>query len=503
MGWVYDGLGRVTSKSQTVGGTARTVGYGYTNGRLTSLTTPSGQAVAYSYTNGQITGITINGNAVLSGVVYEPFGPARSWTWGNSTTETRLHDTDGNPSLFTGAESTSYNLDSAFRIQGITNSNTPAASWTYGYDPLDRLTAGTSTASLISWTYDPNGNRQTQGGAAAPAYAVSALTFAYNNRGRMASVTASGQTTYVYNVLGQRIQKSGPGGTTVFVYDEAGHLLGEYTGAGALVQETVWLGDLPVLTIRPGAPVQLYYVHADHLGTPRTVTRSSDNAIVWRWDSDPFGVAPANSNPSGLGVFTYSLRYPGQYFDAETGLIYNYKRDFDPQTGRFVESDPIGLKAGWNTYAYVADKPVGFADPSGLSPCIMRGFRRSAWTEVAGSRGTPWYELIDVLASDATGIAVGCVWNRLQELKDRRDVYIIIDCWECRSTQCPTDSPRCAWKRREEKQGEEQRARTEVTRKVSSGVALMLGGDLDPESPSHWVCPSPGGGPPATGEFGP
>jgi len=394
MGWVYDGLGRVTSKSQTVGGTARTVGYGYTNGRLTSLTTPSGQAVAYSYTNGQITGITINGNAVLSGVVYEPFGPARSWTWGNSTTETRLHDTDGNPSLFTGAESTSYNLDSAFRIQGITNSNTPAASWTYGYDPLDRLTAGTSTASLISWTYDPNGNRQTQGGAAAPAYAVSALTFAYNNRGRMASVTASGQTTYVYNALGQRIQKSGPGGTTVFAYDEAGHLLGEYTGAGVLVQETVWLGDLPVATIRPnGASVLIYNVHADHLGTPRTVTRSTDNAIVWRWDSDPFGVAPANSNPGGVGVFAFNLRYPGQYFDVETGLNYNYKRDYDPQIGRYAESDPVGLRGGANTYGYVDQSPIGAIDPTGRNswPIAIHG----AWCgpNYSGGYWSEWNQL--------------------------------------------------------------------------------------------------------------
>jgi RHS repeat-associated protein len=366
MTWVYDGLGRVTSKGQTVAGVVRTVGYGYTNGLMTSMTTPSGQVVAYTYTNGQVTGITVNGTAVVSSVVYEPFGPARRWTWGNGATETRLHDTDGNPSLFTGAESTSYNLDNAFRIQGITNSSTPAASWTYGYDPLDRVTSGTSSASAISWTFDANGNRQTQGGAAGPAYATSSLAFAYNNRGRMASVTATGTTNYVYNALGQRIEKYGPGGPFLFAYDEAGHLLGEYTGAGALIEETIWLGDLPVATLRPGSPVAIYYVHADHLGTPRTVTRSSDNAIVWRWDADPYGTAQPNANPGGLGVFTYNLRYPGQYFDSETGLNYNYFRDYDGQTGRYVESDPVGLRAGVNTYAYVAGNPIINRDPLGL-----------------------------------------------------------------------------------------------------------------------------------------
>ena len=371
MSWVYDPLGRVTSKSQTVGGVIRTVGYGYTNGLLTSMTTPSGQAVAYSYTNGQVTGITVNGTSLLSGVVYEPFGPARSWTWGNATLETRLHDTDGNPSLFTGAESTSYNIDNAFRIQGIANSNTPAASWGYGYDALDRVTSGTSGSTAISWTYDANGNRQTQGGAAGPAYAASSLTFTYNNRGRMASAASVGTTNYIYSALGQRIQKSGTGGTVLFSYDEAGHLLGEYSNAGALIQETIWLGDLPVATIRPGTPVVVYYVHADHLGTPRAVTRSSDNAKVWRWDSDPFGVAPANQNPSGLGAFTYNLRYPGQYFDGETGLSYNYFRDYDSQNGRYVESDPIGLNGGINPYRYSYNSPIQYFDDFGLDPCAQ------------------------------------------------------------------------------------------------------------------------------------
>jgi RHS repeat-associated protein len=326
----------------------------------------------YTYTSGQVTGITVNGTSVLSGVVYEPFGPVRGWTWGNSTTETRLHDTDGNPSLFTGAESTSYSLDNAFRIQGISNANTPAVSWGYGYDALDRLTSGTNSALNPTWTYDGNGNRQTQGGAAAPAYAASSLTFSYNNRGRMASATTSGTTSYIYNGLGQRIQKSGPGGTTLFAYDEAGHLLGEYSNAGSLIQETLWLGDLPVATLRPGTPVGIYYVHADHLGTPRAVTRSSDNAKVWRWDSDPFGIAPPNQNPGGLGVFAYNLRYPGQYFDGETGLSYNDARDFDRQTGRYVESDPIGLAGGNNTYAYVEGNPLSLIDVRGLcdsDPC--------------------------------------------------------------------------------------------------------------------------------------
>jgi RHS repeat-associated protein len=87
---------------------------------------------------------------------------------------------------------------------------------------------------------------------------------------------------------------------------------------------------------------------------------------MWRWDSDPFGVAPPNQNPGGLGVFAYNLRYPGQYFDGETGLNYNYFRDLDPQTGRYVESDPIGLQGDLNTFAYVGASPITTSDPLGL-----------------------------------------------------------------------------------------------------------------------------------------
>ena len=90
---------------------------------------------------------------------------------------------------------------------------------------------------------------------------------------------------------------------------------------------------------------------------------------MWRWENDdPFGANIASENPSGLGAFTFNLRLPGQYFDKETNYHYNYYRDYSQEIGRYIQSDPIGLRSGLNTYAYAYDDPLSFSDPMGLVP---------------------------------------------------------------------------------------------------------------------------------------
>lgn len=226
-----------------------------------------------------------------------------------------------------------------------------------------------------TYGYDAAGNTTGYAGA----------VLSYDNRGRMTSATYGPYTAaYIYNAVGQRVKRVGPTGTTLYAYDEQGHLLGEYDGSGALIQETVWVGDIPVATLRPnGAQVEMLYVHTDHLNTPRIVTRPADNAVRWRWDSDPFGKDVPNENPSGLGVFRYDLRFPGQQYDGMLGLFYNYFRDYDPGTGRYVESDPIGLRGGLNTFGYVDGNPISRVDPKGDS-----------WLWVIGAVAA--YQAIDV-----------------------------------------------------------------------------------------------------------
>jgi len=100
------------------------------------------------------------------------------------------------------------------------------------------------------------------------------------------------------------------------------------------------------VTISVGTATSLYYIHPDHLNSPRAIT-DSVGRLVWRWDNqDPFGNNPPDENPSGLGTFECNLRHPGQYADKETGLFYNYFRDYSQAEGRYVQSDPIGLAGG-------------------------------------------------------------------------------------------------------------------------------------------------------------
>jgi RHS repeat-associated protein len=200
-----------------------------------------------------------------------------------------------------------------------------------------------------------------------------------------ASVTA----TYVYNALGQLIKQSGgPSGTVLYMYDEASHLAGEYTSTGALIQETVWLGDTPIATLRPnGAGAMIYYVHTDHLNTPRRITRPSDNMLIWTWYASPFGSDGPNENPASAGTFKYNLRFAGQVYDPHGGLHQNYFRDYDPLAGRYIESDPVGLPGGINTFAYALNSPLHFIDPLGLDPAMCRTALRTAGGLLGGRIG--------------------------------------------------------------------------------------------------------------------
>lgn len=182
--------------------------------------------------------------------------------------------------------------------------------------------------------------------------------------------------TYTYNALGQRVLKDG----TVFEYEQGGKLIGEVASAGAVPREYIylggellavsdpgspatcksWLGSICLVPGNPAVPAGVYFAHNDHLGTTQALTDGSA-AIAWAADFQPFGAASVSNQK-----IANNLRLPGQYLDGESGLYYNRFREYEPTTGRYIESDALGLSAGINTYAYVRGNPIGYSDPLGL-----------------------------------------------------------------------------------------------------------------------------------------
>ncbi|PPD47036.1 MAG: hypothetical protein CTY16_08140 [Methylobacter sp.] len=403
----YDKNGRITSQTQTIWGNGTIIGVQTLNrsykagGQLVSQTYPSGLEITYSYNlNGDIASINANGSPLLSQIGYYPFGDAESWVWGNGSPYTRNFDNNGrlkNYPLGTGTQSNIY--DPAGRIKQYQLNNQVING--FAYDKANHLLAGSSR----SYSYDDNGNRVTQNlGANTYTYSINPAnnqltqvkdpnprnyafdangntttdgkyTYVWNRKNQL-STSSIGTTTnnYRYNGLKQRIVKSGAGltnGPYFFVYDPEGHMIGEYDKNNNVRQETIYLGDTPVAVVRPDPVTGLsktYYIQADHLDAPRVILNTA-NVPVWRWDNaDPFGKILPLQDPDGDGkTFEYNLRFPGQYYDKETGLHYNHNRYYDPLTGRYLSYDPIGLAGGVNPYTYVGGNPVNWVDPLGLT----------------------------------------------------------------------------------------------------------------------------------------
>lgn len=196
--------------------------------------------------------------------------------------------------------------------------------------------------------------------------------FLYDATGRMRQVRHDGVVAmdYLYNARGERVHRSSVGQSITTVHDEAGRWLGDYDGSGQPIQQAIWLDDLPVgLLVGAGANQTLYYLEPDALGSPRVAIDPVRDVAVWRWDltGEAFGETLPDEDPDGDGTaFVLDMRFPGQRHDAATGLYHNYFRDYDPATGRYVQSDPIGLAGGISTYAYGNGAPLGFSDPLGL-----------------------------------------------------------------------------------------------------------------------------------------
>lgn len=239
--------------------------------------------------------------------------------------------------------------------------------------------------------------------------------FAWNLAGRLSEVKVNGSVvaTYSYNEAGQRTRKtlaspsSGVPAITLYRYDPAGQLAMEVAGSatqgpgiavapGQVLVRYFWHDATPVAiswpAMTPGNPYgttdRLVYLHTDHLNTPRRAT-DTRGLVVWSWTSDAFGSTPPNEDVDNNGrLTTIHLRFPGQYYDAESGLHYNWHRYYDPQVGRYNQSDPIGLAGGINTYAYVNSQPTSLSDPLGLATYMCKSPLHALTGTVGPERAT-------------------------------------------------------------------------------------------------------------------
>jgi RHS repeat-associated protein len=460
----YDGRGNVIQKTQLTSGGTSITSYGYSAAdRLSSVITPDLAGISYAYdSDGRINNVQVAPSGgttapptVVSSVSYLPFGPIKSYTLGNGQTITRTYDANYR---LTDLTSPALNLHFARDAMGniMALGNAPGASpatETYSYDPLYRLTGATDAGTALeSYTYNPTGDRlsKTASGLATGAYLYTTGThqlakigtatvtndangnttadmiggnsygFSYNARNRLAAVQLNGPTVanYSYNALGERIGKVATYPQAVnelYTYDEAGHLIGEY---GTTNRDYVWLGDLPVAVVDnviSGSVTTstVNYVTADQLGTPRAMSNAA-GTVIWQWayQGNPFG----EQQPTSSTGYVLNLRYPGQYFDAESGTNYNLLRNYEPAIARYQQSDPLGLAGGIGSYAYVGGNPFSLTDPYGLFGMD------DMWAGVYAVTGgwQPSQGVVNGVAGFGDGVYSGITFG-LGDLQDVRD----------------------------------------------------------------------------------
>ncbi len=394
--YTYDTRGNLLTETKTILSVSYTTQYSYDNAdNLTSIIYPSGRTVNYIRNSiGQITQVqTTQGSTqtIASNISYLPFGPMQSLTFGNNIALTNTFDQDYRLThqIAGSVHNLTYTYNNIDNITAITNNNNATRNQTFGYDALSRLTSGNGIYGNYSYTYDEVGNRITETkGSNTDTYTYSGTsnrlnaisgttsenfgydangnitttsnqTFQYNHANRMSQITAGGQTTtYTYNGKGERVIKTTPSTTTIYHFDQSGNLIAETDNTGTTQVEYVYLSGQRLALINSTGT---YYIHSNHLDTPQVITDGS-KTVVWSADYEPFGTTNFT-----VSTLTNHLRFPGQYFDAESGLHYNYFRDYNPGLGRYMQSDPIGLAGGLNTYNYVLQNPVRMIDFFGLT----------------------------------------------------------------------------------------------------------------------------------------
>ena len=418
----YDLRGNLKRKDLSMGVDAYSMHYAYDAAdQLIQVTYPSGRIVDYTRgPAGRIDSVSTTSSGVIENLVsnieYWPFGPSKSWTLGNGITVNRDVDLSYRTKFIENGASVEQSFDYGVADNVTVISDSLGTSVNYSYDPLSRIT-GASTADR-EWTYeyDANGNRtkrihefDTTVREAVYSYSpgtnrlheISPLWTPYAEKEpRIIEYDDNGNTTEVafphlpnmvwettygddnrpnthrspiisrldHNGLGQRTSSSstnwwGYDLTGRWFFDESGLILAAHF-VNVFWQswtDYVYLEGVPIASVSAAGDIE--YLHTNHIGTPQYRSDEAGNInLSYKWNAyEPFS-APKIA----------FQKFPGQYGALNTDFIYNGFRDYDPEIGRYLQSDPIGLEGGINTYTYANNNPVRFTDPFGLavSDCI-------------------------------------------------------------------------------------------------------------------------------------
>ena len=414
----YNRAGQLIAHTRELDGNIFTTAYAYNDaGDLSQKTLPDGQPLHYHYylegkNKGQLRAITRPGllgltqTPLIGEIDHDASDGETGLTYGNGLRETRRHDALGRTTAIRHERQLQlqYHYDPYGRISAI---DLNGMLQRYGYDQWGRLSQAETQLGDYRYRYDSLGNRtekqhtapdgekiretadypeagqgnrllsQSSGAQANYRYntagspeQIGQRRYVYNAQQRPIQVyqqQEDGSETllaeYAYNRFGERIKKvvysnSKRPKVTYYLYD--GHqLTAEADEQGRITAQYLYLDERPVTKLEGDTA---YALHTDHLGAPRAVT-DEDQQLVWQADYSPFGLIDIQTQQ-----ITLNLRLPGQYADQETGTYYNYHRDYDPITGRYLTSDPIGIDGGINLYGYTKNNPLIFVDALGLAP---------------------------------------------------------------------------------------------------------------------------------------
>ena len=427
----YNALAMLLREERTIDSKTYTTNYTYDNNNdLIAIDYPSGRSVYYTRDAADRI-IEISGyfdgtpTTYAESIEYFPFGGLSSLSYGNGNILNIDRDNLYRITSITAGTilNRTYTHDTRGNVLTIMDHLDSSKDQTFTYDALHQLISATGILGSGNYSYDGQGNRQTK------VIGTDSTSYAYINPGnnRVSSSTGAGNFNYTYDLAGNiisdgilnfeynqnnhlakvlngsgiageyiyqgrsfRERKITSAGTTLFLYDQYGRFLEEISEGSGEVRDYIYLNDQPiVLSISDTTSDATYYYHNDHLATPLKMTNELGDT-VWSADYLPFGKVDIATG----SIITNNLRFPGHYWDEESGLHFNYFRYYDTKLGRYLRTDPIGFRLeqlryltlqnlpGIGLYLYVSNDPINSFDYFGLEEKCKPWWKR--WLEALG-----------------------------------------------------------------------------------------------------------------------